>query len=313
MTLRFTLRQLEYLVAVADCGSVALAAERVNVSSPSISAAIGQLGGDLWPAALHPPPCPGPVADRRRAPVRRRPRARFWPGRPPDRPCRRHHGSRGRAVDRGLPADLCPGPAAATAPQLFRPLPRCRLSASTRAHQAELFDGLRMARLDVALTYDLEIPPDLDFLPLIPLAPYALLPEGHPLGRRAQRHPRRPCPASDDPAGPALQRRLFPVVLCRGRSAPGDCRTDARHGGDAGDGGQWLWLFHRQHPAWEPTARPMAASWSLCRWKGGVRPMQIGPVAAEGQRPSPHRHRPLSTIAAPPSPTRRCPASTTPT
>ena len=43
MTLRFTLRQLEYLVAVADCGSVALAAERVNVSSPSISAAIAQL------------------------------------------------------------------------------------------------------------------------------------------------------------------------------------------------------------------------------------------------------------------------------
>ena len=43
MSLRFTLRQLEYLVAVADCGSVALAAERVNVSSPSISAAIGQL------------------------------------------------------------------------------------------------------------------------------------------------------------------------------------------------------------------------------------------------------------------------------
>ena len=43
MSQRFTLRQLEYLVAVADCGSVALAAERVNVSSPSISAAIGQL------------------------------------------------------------------------------------------------------------------------------------------------------------------------------------------------------------------------------------------------------------------------------
>jgi DNA-binding transcriptional LysR family regulator len=43
MTLRFTLRQLEYLIAVADCGSIALAAERVNVSSPSISAAISQL------------------------------------------------------------------------------------------------------------------------------------------------------------------------------------------------------------------------------------------------------------------------------
>ena len=43
MTQRFTLRQLEYLVAVAECGSVALAAERVTVSSASNSAAISQL------------------------------------------------------------------------------------------------------------------------------------------------------------------------------------------------------------------------------------------------------------------------------
>ena len=43
MVLRFTLRQLEYLVAVGDYGSVTEAAERVNVSAPSVSAAISQL------------------------------------------------------------------------------------------------------------------------------------------------------------------------------------------------------------------------------------------------------------------------------
>ena len=41
--LRFTLRQLEYFIAVGEMGSIALAAEKVNVSSPSISAAITQL------------------------------------------------------------------------------------------------------------------------------------------------------------------------------------------------------------------------------------------------------------------------------
>ena len=40
---RFTLRQLEYLVAVGDTGSIARAAERLNVSTPSISSAITQL------------------------------------------------------------------------------------------------------------------------------------------------------------------------------------------------------------------------------------------------------------------------------
>ena len=43
MALRFTLRQLEYFVTVGELGSIAQASEQVNVSSPSISAAISQL------------------------------------------------------------------------------------------------------------------------------------------------------------------------------------------------------------------------------------------------------------------------------
>ncbi|RUU06854.1 LysR family transcriptional regulator, partial [Mesorhizobium sp. M6A.T.Ca.TU.002.02.2.1] len=43
MPLRFTLRQLEYFVAVGEAGSIAKAAEQVNVSPPSISASIAQL------------------------------------------------------------------------------------------------------------------------------------------------------------------------------------------------------------------------------------------------------------------------------
>lgn len=41
--IRFTLRQLEYFVAVGEAGSITVAAGRVNVSSPSISTAISQL------------------------------------------------------------------------------------------------------------------------------------------------------------------------------------------------------------------------------------------------------------------------------
>ena len=41
--LKYTLRQLEYFVAVGETGSIARASEKVNVSSPSISAAVAQL------------------------------------------------------------------------------------------------------------------------------------------------------------------------------------------------------------------------------------------------------------------------------
>ena len=43
MAVRFTFRQLEYLVAVGDAGTIAQASLQLNVSSPSISTAINQL------------------------------------------------------------------------------------------------------------------------------------------------------------------------------------------------------------------------------------------------------------------------------
>ena len=47
MPLRFTFRQLEYLVAVGEAGTIAMASQRINVSSPSISAAISQLEAEF--------------------------------------------------------------------------------------------------------------------------------------------------------------------------------------------------------------------------------------------------------------------------
>jgi DNA-binding transcriptional LysR family regulator len=50
-------------------------------------------------------------------------------------------------------------------------------------HQAGLIDRLRDASLDIALTYDLEIPTDIEFEPLAALPPLVLLADDHPLGR----------------------------------------------------------------------------------------------------------------------------------
>lgn len=41
--MRYSFKQLEYFTAVAECGSIAAAAEKVHVSAPSISVAISQL------------------------------------------------------------------------------------------------------------------------------------------------------------------------------------------------------------------------------------------------------------------------------
>ncbi len=180
MTLRFTLRQLEYLVAVADCGSVALAAERVNVSSPSISAAIAQLeasyGLQLF-IRRHAQGLSLTEGGRQFTASAREVLA-----------AASHLTDSAADITGKVAGSLTVGClltfAQVVLPQLHRSFVDSFPEVEFRQHegdQAELFEGLRMARLDVALSYDLNIPPDLDFQPLLPIAPYALLPLGHPL------------------------------------------------------------------------------------------------------------------------------------
>jgi DNA-binding transcriptional LysR family regulator len=53
------------------------------------------------------------------------------------------------------------------------------------ASQERLFEMLRRAEIDVAITYDLEIPPDVGFEPLAALPPAVMLPAHHPFAGRA--------------------------------------------------------------------------------------------------------------------------------
>lgn len=183
MPLRITLRQLEYFVAVCELGSIALAAQKLNVSSPSISAAIAQLEAEFGLRLF----------------VRRHARglslsqvgARF-------EQAARDTLARAYALS-DLANDISGkvrGPlrvgclltfAQIILPQLRRSFvdlyPEVAFHQFER-DQSELFEQIREAKLDVALSYDLNIPSDLSFVPLIDLPPFALFPESHELAGR---------------------------------------------------------------------------------------------------------------------------------
>lgn len=185
MALRFTLRQLEYLVAVGETGSITAASDRVNVSSPSISAAIAQLEQEFGLQMF----------------IRRHAQGLSLTqgGRQFVDEARAVLGAAGRlndlanAITGQVRGPLSVG-CLVTFAQLV--LPQLRRSFVTRypevdfrqyeRHQAEILDGLRQARLDVALTYDLDIPSDLEFQPLLTLSPYALFAPDHPLAGHAK-------------------------------------------------------------------------------------------------------------------------------
>ncbi|MER8410241.1 MULTISPECIES: LysR family transcriptional regulator [unclassified Mesorhizobium] len=184
MPLRFTLRQLEYFVAVGEAGSIAKAAEQVNVSPPSISASIAQLetefgvqlfvrkhshglsltaGGRIFlkeaarllndADALHD--VAGDFAEKVRGPL---------------------------AVGCLLTFAQIVLPALRM--RFERAYPDVRVRQFER-NQGQLLEMLQRGEIDLALTYDLELSQDMTFEPLMLVPAYVMLPAGHRFAAKA--------------------------------------------------------------------------------------------------------------------------------
>ncbi|MGP6085416.1 LysR family transcriptional regulator [Antarctobacter jejuensis] len=178
--LRYTLRQLEYFVAVGETGSIARASERINVSSPSISSAISQLEQEFGL----------PLFVRQHAQGLSLTQA----GRQMLDQARLVLREAGALMDiAGDISGLVRGPLSVgcllTFAQLVLPTLRRGFEAEhpevrLRQHemnQVELFSALRRSEIDVALTYDIDLPADLQFTGLVRLPPIALMGAEHPL------------------------------------------------------------------------------------------------------------------------------------
>ncbi len=172
-------------MTVGETGSIAAAAERLHVSSPSISVAISQIEAEFGLAlftrrhaqGLSLTPGGRQLVDQARKVLAE---------------------AGGLVTLAGDIAQRVGGPlsvgclltfAQVVLPQIRRSFCDAHAAVEFRQYernQAEIFDGLRSAELDVALTYDLDIPGDIRFVPLASLEPYALLAADHPLAAQAE-------------------------------------------------------------------------------------------------------------------------------
>lgn len=180
MTLRYTLRQLEYFVAVGECGSIAAASEKVNVSSPSISAAVSQLEEEFGLSLFVRKHAQG--LSLTKAGIRLLGQSQKI--------------LREADMLNSIAGDISgnvQGPLSIgcllTFAQFVLPKVRREFEAQypdvrinqVELNQTEIFSQIRRAELDIALTYDLDIPADLDFVRLVELPPYVLAAETHPI------------------------------------------------------------------------------------------------------------------------------------
>jgi len=178
--LRYTLRQLEYFVAVGETGSIARASERINVSSPSISSAISQLEKEFGLPLFVRQHAQGvsltqagrQMLDQSRIVLREAAALMDIAG------------DIAGSVRGPLTVGCLLTFAQLVLPSLRRgfeaDFPEVRLR-QHEMNQVELFSALRRGEIDVALTYDLDLPTDLQFTELLQLPPIAVMSTDHPL------------------------------------------------------------------------------------------------------------------------------------
>lgn len=180
--LRYTLRQIEYAVAIWDHGSVAAASARLNVAQPTLSAALAkleqQMGLQIFIRHHAQGVSPSPAG------LRFLSEARNLLSHAQD--FQRGMTAAGTAVEGELSLASFATIAPAFVPALIKgfmskhPKVGFRLAEGT---QDELFAGLRSGITDLALLYAVDMTSEFNVTPLASFTPHVLLPGDHRLAR----------------------------------------------------------------------------------------------------------------------------------
>lgn len=180
--MKFTLRQLAYFIAAAETGSITLASKRASISQPAISTAIAHIERELDVQLFLRHHAQGlSLTPAGRSLLREAKQL-----------LKQAEGLYSAAADvsHQMRGELSVGWFSTLAPIVMPELVQAFLKAfpdtrirSQEGHQEGLLTQLREAQIELAITYDLQISDDVDFLPLATLPPHALFGAAHPFAR----------------------------------------------------------------------------------------------------------------------------------
>lgn len=181
--LRFTLRQIEYAVAVLEHGSVARASEALGIAQPTVSASLAKLedliGIQLFIRHHAQGVSPSPQG------LKFLNEAKNLLSHARD--IERESAATGKAVEGTLSIGSFTTIAPVFAPQLIAGFTAAHAKVTVQLHEGTqefLLQGMRGGRFDLALLYDVDMPDDLTLTRLGSFKPYLLLPAKHRLASK---------------------------------------------------------------------------------------------------------------------------------
>ena len=178
--MRFTLRQLSYFVAAGETGSVTRAAEHVNISQPSVSAAISHLETELGVQLFVRHHAQGLSLTPAGTRLLRAAKGTLHNAFELYDVANETKGTVSGPINVGAFTTFAP----LILPELWRGFVHRFADVQmnvTEGSEFELLDLLRHARIDIALTYGLHVTDDITFAPLATLPTYALVSADHRL------------------------------------------------------------------------------------------------------------------------------------
>ena len=181
--MRFTLRHLRYFVAAAEANSIALASQRIAVSPPSISSAIENLEIELGLQLFIRHHAQGLSLTASGRQMLREAKALLAQADALYASARDLTEQARGPLNVGCLVTLAP----IILPELCHAFQQRFPAVQVSIHEGDqehLIDRLRRGEIDISLTYDLQVPEDVQFEGLAQLPPYALLWPGHRLAQR---------------------------------------------------------------------------------------------------------------------------------
>ncbi|MEM7069010.1 MAG: LysR family transcriptional regulator [Pseudomonadota bacterium] len=181
--LRFTLRQLEYLTACVDTGSLVAAAVKLNVSQPSISTAIAKLEDQLGVQLLIRHHAQGVVPTANARPLIQNAKELLAHANDFQNSIKMAEGEISGELSLGSFISLSPThmPGLLMAMRQKYPLLQLQVMEGT---QDQLVAGLRNGEYEAVIVYDLDLPDDVFKTVLLEVESRILLQKGHPLAEQ---------------------------------------------------------------------------------------------------------------------------------
>lgn len=185
MSMRFTLKQLQYFEAALRTGSIANASVELNISQSSITAAVDAIEAMTQSELLRRMPAKGIVPTEKGVEVGARIRSFLEQTRMFEADLLTMTGDPAGTLRLGCYAPTAPYVLPPLLKQITQAFPNLRVEIK-EGDMRSIAEDLNSGVVDLALTYRMAAPGSQPFLPMFRATPYALLPETSPLAGQAE-------------------------------------------------------------------------------------------------------------------------------